>query len=212
MNLDNKKKRRILWILFIIILLTLISILGIIFILKNKDKSSSSSSNKANIIYDNLFAYSDTLIRKDLSTYEEFKSKRIVSLNYINSTMEYGLLSSADDKEVLINFRINNLNDDVFTNIYNNDFATFNNYRLDEYNTFINNSTHFLDYTYKYFLKSELNNDKTYFYGLKYDNKCFYSIANHDIDNNDVNEIKADENQKDYFNLLAYIFTNVSNK
>lgn len=119
--------------------------------------------------------------------------------------MEYGLLVNTNDKDILINIRFNNL-EDAFTNIYNNDFTAFSNYNLDEYNTFVSNNTHFKDYTYKYFLKSELNNDKTYFYGLKYDKKCFYSITNQDINNDDINEIKVDESNKDYFDLLAYLF------
>ncbi len=210
MKKDNKRKRIILIALILIISSLLLILLGIIFFNKDKDRDNNSSSSKGNEIYNNLFSYSDELVKRDLYPIEGYKSKKIISLNYINKTMEYGLLSSNDNKDILINIRFNNLDDDVFTNINNNDFSSFNNYNLDVYDTFVDNTTHFIDYNYKYFLKSELNSDKTYFYGLKYDDHYFYSISNQDIDNIDINEVKINESQKDYFDLLKYLFTPTS--
>lgn len=196
----------------ILILVSLLICLICLIVIPRKDRSSSKKEVDVSDVYFNLYSYADKKAKDELGlTDSNFKSDRLITFNYTQNTIKFGLLSSIDSNNVVISFKFSISEEDLYNHFIDNSFkvlddasAEIKSYYVDSNNSFkVDENYTFLScYTTKGELSSPINH---YFALDSFDNKLC-SISDEELINTSViNEYLIDENNQ-FYNLTNHIY------
>lgn len=202
---------RLLEVIILILVSFLICLICLIMI-PRKDKLSSKKEVDISEVYLNLYRYADKKAKDKLSlTDSNYKGERLITFNYTQNTMKFGLLSSIEDEDRIISFKFSikddNLNSFFIDNIFkvlDDSSCEITSFLISDVSSLKVDESHLFSSCYT--TKGELSSSINHYFALDSFNNKLCSISNEEsINTNVVNKYLIDENNQ-FYNLTNHIY------